>query len=258
VKTVDQMNRSITLDKIPKRIVSIVPSQTELLYDLGLNEEVVGITKFCIHPKAWFRSKERVGGTKKLNIEKIRSLNPDLIIGNKEENSKEDIEKLYEIAPVWMSDIYDLKDAFDMISSVGEIVDRSVEANVLISEIQSNFQTFVKSEKQSSVLYFIWKKPYYLAGKNTFIDDMLSRCGLINLCLDERYPEYLAETKLSPAYVFLSSEPYPFSEKHFPELQELFPNSRIVIVDGEMFSWYGSRLKYAPAYFDGLLNEIKA
>lgn len=250
------MNRTIALEKVPKRIVSIVPSQTELLFDLGLNEEVIGITKFCVHPQTWFRSKERVGGTKKLNIEKIRSLKPDLIIGNKEENSKEDIEKLEKIAPVWMSDIFDLKDAFEMISSIGHIVDKEKEALVLISQIEKNFENLEKFVDPKSVLYFIWKDPYLLAGKQTFIDDMIKRLGCENLCSESRYPELKKEGKLNPDFVFLSSEPYPFSEKHFPELKNIFPNSKIMIVDGEMFSWYGSRLKYAADYFKRLSAEL--
>jgi ABC-type Fe3+-hydroxamate transport system substrate-binding protein len=90
----DQLNRIIELASTPQRIVSLVPSQTELLFDLGMDETVVGITKFCVHPKEWHQSKTRVGGTKKVNIEKVISLKPDLIIANKEENLKSDIEAL--------------------------------------------------------------------------------------------------------------------------------------------------------------------
>ena len=100
---IDQLQSEIRLDRVPRRIVSLVPSQTELLYDLGLEDEVVGITKFCIHPNKWFSSKDRIGGTKSINIDQVKSLAPDLIIGNKEENTIEDIERLREIAPVWMS-----------------------------------------------------------------------------------------------------------------------------------------------------------
>ena len=98
----DKLNRSITLFDKPLRIISLVPSQTELLYDLGLDEEVVGITKFCVHPDVWYRTKTRIGGTKTVNIEKVKSLSPTLIIANKEENTKSDIEALEKIAPVWI------------------------------------------------------------------------------------------------------------------------------------------------------------
>ena len=135
----DQLNNTINLDAFPKRIISLVPSQSELLWDLGLREELVGITKFCIHPNEMFKSIERVGGTKKLDIDKIRELKPDLIIGNKEENEQTQIEELQKEFSVWMSDIYDLSDAFDMISSLAEITGKENKAEQLIKTIKSNF-----------------------------------------------------------------------------------------------------------------------
>ncbi|WP_349630857.1 helical backbone metal receptor [Aquiflexum sp. TKW24L] len=124
----DQLNRTISLPNPPKRIVSLVPSQTELLVDLGLRERIVGITKFCIHPKGLKKEKMIIGGTKNFYFDKIESLQPDLIIGNKEENYKEGIEKLAEKYPVWMSDIYTLEDAYRMILGIGELTDTSIKA----------------------------------------------------------------------------------------------------------------------------------
>lgn len=253
------MNRSVNLLNAPKRIVSLVPSQTELLYHLGLDDEVVGITKFCIHPDSWFHSKERVGGTKSVDIEKVKTLQPDVIIGNKEENTKEDIEQLKDIAPVWMSDIYSLSDALDMIQGIGEMVGKPSETDKLISTIRSEFSILRDYSKEhplngKSVAYFIWHDPGFLSGKNTFIDAMLSECGWVNATSEERYPE--CNDSLQPDFVFLSSEPYPFKEKHVAEYQEKFPNATIVLVDGEMFSWYGSRLKEAPSYFRKLLADL--
>src|SRR5574343_630385 len=169
----DQMNRTIRLEGIPRRIVSLVPSQTELLYDLGLNEEVVGITKFCIYPEEWFNSKNRVGGTKQVNIEKVRALQPDLIIGNKEENTVEDIEALEKIAPVWMSDIYTYEDAIEMISLLGNVLGRENESTNICAEIEHQFKKLLLVDSKK-VLYFIWKDPDYMAGKSTFIDAMLT------------------------------------------------------------------------------------
>ncbi len=252
---VDQMNQIIRLGDKPNRIISLVPSQTELLHDLGLEEEVVGITKFCIHPNKWFRTKNSVGGTKNVNFDKVKSLNPDLIIGNKEENSKEDIEELKKIAPVWMSDIFNLKDALISIAEIGKITGKESESLNLSAIIQKEFKILkeaVSNSPKTTVLYFIWNEPRFVAGKNTFIDDMLTRCGLINLSSTERYPE--VEKGLSPDYIFLSSEPYPFKEKHVAEFQKTYTTSKIIIVDGEMFSWYGSRLKFAPKYFMELLK----
>jgi ABC-type Fe3+-hydroxamate transport system substrate-binding protein len=247
----DQMNRTIRLEGIPRRIVSLVPSQTELLYDLGLNEEVVGITKFCIYPEEWFKSKNRVGGTKQVNIEKVRDLQPDLIIGNKEENTVEDIEALEKIAPVWMSDIYSYEDALEMISLLGNVLGRENESTTICAGIEHEFKKLpvVDSKK---VLYFIWKDPDYLAGKSTFIDAMISKAGFENLCKDERYPE-LKELTENPDFIFLSSEPYPFKKEHAEEFQNRFPEAQIVFVDGELFSWYGSRMKFFPNYVSELI-----
>jgi ABC-type Fe3+-hydroxamate transport system substrate-binding protein len=258
---VDQMNKTIRLSGIPRRIVSLVPSQTELLFSLGLGDRIVGITKFCIHPDDWFRSKKRVGGTKNANYNKIKALSPDLIIGNKEENDKSNIEELSSLAPIWMSDIFNLEDALDMIQKIGELVHEKEKSNQLIEMIKSEFNSLKDSiqfnsiQKKSSVLYLIWKDPYLAAGKNTFINDMLFNCGFVNYITEDRYPEVVLDSKTSPDFVFLSSEPYPFKEKHIQEIQRIYPKAIIKLVDGEMFSWYGSRLLQAPKYFKELIFQ---
>ena len=247
---IDQLNSTILLDSTPKRIVSLVPSQTEFLFDIGLDEEVVGITKFCIYPTHWLKSKTIVGGTKNIDIEKVKALKPDLIIGNKEENTKEDIEALREIAPVWMSDIFNLEDALEMMRSIGEIVGKLDETKQLVYDIKRQFDSSKPENSNLSVLYLIWRKPFIGVGKDTFIDDMLKRCGFINILANEsRYPMLDSMVDLNPDLVFLSSEPYPFKEKHIQELKEIFPKAEIRLVDGEMFSWYGSRLKESVEYF---------
>lgn len=254
----DQMNRTIRLEAIPKRIVSLVPSQTEFLFDLGLENEVVGITKFCIHPEEWFRSKTRIGGTKTVNIEKVKALNPDLIIANKEENTQADIEALEKIASVWISDISTLSDAFEMMQQVGEICGKLQKADKIVQSIKSQFETFKNpfeaSQSIPKVIYLIWKNPYLIAGKNTFIDNMLQRCGLENLTQIERYPQWKPLESEAPDYILLSSEPFPFKQKDLDELQNQFPQAKILLVDGELFSWYGSRLKLSVTYFKTLFN----
>ncbi|XOV68506.1 MAG: ABC transporter substrate-binding protein [Fluviicola sp.] len=258
----DQMLREVRLEEVPTRIVSLVPSQTELLHDLGLEDQVVGITKFCLHPDEWFRNKPRVGGTKKVDFTKVRKLSPDLIIGNKEENEKSDIEHLVQEYPVWMSDIFDLEDALMMIQQVGEVTGSLERAQELISVIKKEFKeldSWVSSTmpKGKTAAYFIWSDPNYCAGKNTFIDAMLNRCGLENYVNEARYPEF-KESASTPDFVFLSSEPFPFKEKHIQAYQDRFPSAKVVLVDGEMFSWYGSRLAKAPGYFKKLLEELIA
>ncbi len=251
----DQLNRKIELNAPPQRIISLVPSQTELLFDLGLDEAVVGITKFCVHPQEWFKSKAKIGGTKKLNIKKIISLKPDLIIANKEENLKNDIEILEKIAPVWISDINNLDTALEMIVSIGVITNKEGLANQISKQIKSEFDNLKKSlncSESKTCIYLIWKHPYMTVGSDTFINVMLEYCNFKNLFnYKTRYPEIaLQEIKdLSPELLLLSSEPYPFKQQHIDELQKYLPDTKILLVDGEMFSWYGSRLLMSVNYF---------
>jgi len=250
----DHLGNLIQLGSFPTRIVSLVPSQTELLYDLGLENEVVGITRFCIHPEVWRRSKCIIGGTKDFDFKAIAALQPDLIIGNKEENYAEGIAILQRHYPVWMSDIYDIKDAINTIAAIGELCGRQALAQNIIQTIAKERAQF-KSNIGKTVAYFIWKKPYMVAASNTFIHAMLQEFGLQNIFGDyERYPELAIDTlcNMKPDLVFLSSEPYKFSQRHIPEFKAIFPNAEIMLVDGEMFSWYGSRLQHAFRYFKTL------
>ncbi|MBL4706076.1 MAG: ABC transporter substrate-binding protein, partial [Flavobacteriales bacterium] len=243
----DMMNREVLLPDFPSRIISTVPSQTELLYDLGLGDRVVGITKFCVYPEEWYRNKTRIGGTKTLDIEKIRALKPDLIIGNKEENDQLNIEEIAKEFPVWMSDIFNLDDALEMISQVGKICKVTESSENLIRDIKQEANAFPPPYHGESTVYLIWRNPYMVAGKLTFINDVLKRCGLVNCIIDDRYVELTLDELISyqPEVVLLSSEPYPFKEKHIAEIKKVLPNSSVKLVDGEMFSWYGSRLKLA-------------
>jgi ABC-type Fe3+-hydroxamate transport system substrate-binding protein len=259
----DQLHRSIEIpDWPPRRIVSLVPSQTELLAHLGLENEVVGITKFCVHPHNWFEAKPRIGGTKTLNFEKIKALKPDLIIGNKEENERAQIEQLAARYPVWMSDVRTLEDAYDMIGRVGELVGKSAEAQKLVATIQGRFSTNnqqLTTNNETRAAYFIWRKPYMVAGGDTFIGEMLRVAGFQNVFSHKnRYPEISLEAleAAKPEIILLSSEPYPFSEKHFAPLREICPSAKIQLVDGEMFSWYGSRLLHSATYFQKLRETL--
>ena len=247
--------------KNAQRIISLVPSQTELLYYLGLDEEIIGITKFCVHPSAWFKTKTRIGGTKNINMEKIISLKPDLVIANKEENVKEQIEELEKFAQVYVSEVSNLDDAKNMIAEIGKLVRKEAKAELLVKEIEERFlQLDAINQNKIPTAYFIWRKPYMTAGGDTFIQDMMHRCGFKNVFENElRYPEInIKQLKEHNCKILLlSSEPFPFKEKHIYELQPFLPYTKIMLVDGEMFSWYGSRLLLAADYFKQLINRIR-
>ncbi|MEX6688022.1 helical backbone metal receptor [Danxiaibacter flavus] len=259
VNIIDQLNRKVQLQAPAQRIVSIVPSQTELLFHLGLNEEVIGITRFCIHPKEWHSTKKRIGGTKTVNIDAVKALQPDLIIANKEENTKSQIEELEKIAPVWISDINRLEQSLDMIEQIGILTGKESEAKAIAQQISERFNSFTPSSVQFRVCYLIWRNPYMTIGGDTFISNLLSKCGFVNVFANHnRYPEINIEKMIAarPGIVFLSSEPYPFKEKHIEEIKRYMPEVQVMLVDGEMFSWYGSRLLNAPTYFEELIREI--
>ena len=257
----DQMGRQVAVPNSPSWILSVVPSQTELLFDLGLDEEVAGITKFCIHPEEKFRVKPRFGGTKKLHLDRIEALQPDLIIGNKEENSQSDIEWLMERFPVWMSDIHSLEDAYAMIESVGQLVDRSSQAEAITGKVRQGFAELTQESGSGlKVAYLIWQNPWMVAGQDTFIQHLIERCGWQNVFTSNqgRYPEVSAEQlrQADPQVILLSSEPFPFKEKHIVPLQKICPEAVIKTVDGELFSWYGSRLLHTPAYLKKLISDL--
>lgn len=256
----DQLGRNVSVPFPPERIISLVPSQTELLFELGLEKEIAGLTLFCIHPREKVRSVPRIGGTKKLDLQKIIGLKPDLIIGNKEENDRTQVEELMKRFPVWMSDINNLEDALDMIGLIGRLTDRERRAGAIARQIGKSFEELLPEEPETrKTAYFIWKEPYMLAGSNTFIDDMLKRGGFENIVRADRYPVLTVPglEEMQPELVFLSSEPYPFKEKHIPEIKKIWPGADVVIVDGEMFSWYGSRLLQTPSYLSSLRGRLK-
>lgn len=243
----------------PKRIISLVPSQTELLSALGLDHETVGITKFCIHPYQWFKTKTIIGGTKTLNIDKIRWLKPDLVIANREENIKEHVELLANDYPVWVTNVNDLPGALNMIADIGQLTGKTTLAKDLISQIGSAFKPLAVNKKTAKTAYLIWQNPYMTVGGGTFIHDMLEKCGFENIFAGKsRYPEIKIED-LQDAHcqlLLLSTEPYPFKQVHINELQKKLPHTKIILVDGEMFSWYGSRLLRSATYFNRLAVQF--
>jgi ABC-type Fe3+-hydroxamate transport system substrate-binding protein len=259
--------QNISSAKIYSRIVSLVPSQTELLYSLGLEEEVIAITKFCIHPHKWFTHKTRIGGTKTIKIDLIKNLHPDLIFANKEENVKEQIEELSLFCDVLISDVNNLNDALAMIKTIGSLTGKYNQALLMANTIELKFQTLINNsflKRKINTTYLIWKEPCMAAGGNTFINDMMQYCGLKNFYTsDDRYPKInLNDLRNSNSsietceLILLSSEPFPFKENHIAEIQQQIPSIKIMLTDGEMFSWYGSRLLLAADYFEKFQNEI--
>lgn len=251
----DHTGNFVCLNSPPQRIVSMVPSQTELLHALGLDEQVVGITKFCEYPLHWYRTKPKVGGTKNIHADRIHALKPDLIIANKEENIKEQIEMLRQDYPVFTTNVKNLTDALSMIQDIGILINKQDEALQICSQIKKAFSRLPANHSNKKALYLIWKDPYMAAGGDTFISDMMQQAGLTNVLQHlNRYPSVtLSEIKkLNPDIIILSSEPFPFSDKHINEFKTASVRSKIILADGTFFSWYGSRLQYAPAYFSTL------
>ncbi len=238
------------------KIISLVPSITETLFDFGLTtDEVVGRTKFCIHPSDLGKNVEVIGGTKNLNIEKIRSLKPDLIIANKEENEKLQVEELMKDFKVWVTDIETLEDNQDFIFDLGTLLNKENLALDFNRKIASVF-TDIKLSDSKKVAYLIWKNPYMTIGSDTFINEVLEKLGFENLFKNrKRYPEVSVEELKNADVIFLSSEPFPFQQKHIDELQIELPNKEIVLVDGEAFSWFGTHLMKVADYLKELSSK---
>jgi ABC-type Fe3+-hydroxamate transport system substrate-binding protein len=243
----------VNSDFPPQRIVSLVPSITELLFDLGLGSRIVGKTKFCCYPKSGLEDALVVGGTKNYHISKIKRLNPDLIIANKEENVASTITELQRSFPVWVSDVVTIEDALQLINSLGFITDTTQKASELSVKIEQSLAR-LKGTFSGRVAYLIWNDPTMMAGQNTFVNSVLDHLGFGNVMSKSRYPEISLEElmALNPEYIFLSSEPFPFKEKHLAFFQNNFPKAKVILVNGEMFSWYGSRMKYFESYFKNL------
>lgn len=260
MKITDQLGRTLELNTVPKRMVSLVPSLTELIVDLGLESQLVGLTKFCVHPEYLRREKTRIGGTKQLKVDKIHELAPDFILANKEENTPDSIKQLSENIPIYVSDINTISDLYELIVDLGTIFNCSDQATALNDQLQSkitNFNYLIKNKPKPRIAYFIWREPWMVAANATFIDYLLQLSGFVNVYAHtSRYPEVTLDelNALKLDYIFLSSEPFPFSEKHFSEFP-LKPD-KICLVNGEYFSWYGSRLLHSFDYFLELRQQL--
>lgn len=254
----DHLNREIRISFPPKRIVSLCPSQTETLFALGLEKQIIGRTKYCIHPTNKIKSVKVVGGTKEINFDEIKKLEPDLIIAEKEENTKNIVDTLSKSFPVYITKVKTYEDALNMINNLGEITNTIDKSQKIILKIKQNFSKI--KPLNCKIAYIIWKNPYMSIGKDTFISSMLEKCGFENVFKDySRYP--VIENKdiqiRLPKIIFLPSEPYPFAKIHIKEFQFILPSAKIMLVDGEMFSWYGSHMLQAPSYFNKIIQIIR-
>ena len=252
----DQMGSTIRLETAPKRVISLVPSLTEMLFDLGLDEEIVGITDTCILPRHKVAGRTRIGGIRQIDLDLIARPEPDLLIGCKEENDREEIHTLQARYPVWMSDIASLDDALEMIRGLGEVVGRRAQAEDLVAEITAAFDA-LPAFRPVKAAYIIWSGPCMAAGGNTFVNDMMRRCGLVNIFENKsRYPQIELSELQTAEVIMLSSEPYSFTAVDLDSFRKAFPDHQVLIVDGMMFSWYGSRMKHAPRYFENLRQMV--
>lgn len=239
------------------KVISLVPSITEALFDLGLTEnEIIGRTKFCIHPEDKVKNIEIIGGTKNLNIEKIKALKPDLILANKEENVKEQVEILMKDFKVIVYNTETIEDNYYLVKNLGLLFNKEERAqifNLKIYEVLNGAKIHTKIK----AAYLIWKNPYMTIGSDTFINNVLSEIGFENIFKNQtRYPEIQVEDLAEADVIMLSSEPFPFKEKHIAELKEFYPNKKIIIVDGEAFSWYGTHIAKCEDYFKELIAEF--
>jgi len=256
----DHLNRTVSFKYPPRRIISLCPSITETLFDLDLEDQIVGRTSFCIHPKEKVKDVKVVGGTKQIKEQVIEQLSPDLIIAEKEENPKEMVAELSEKYPVFVLNVEQYDDAMEMILQLGQLTDREELAQQIVQDIESKFAK-LPTITGLRVAYVIWKDPYMVAGNHTFIHAILKKMGLQNVF--EHYPSRYPSVSLGDFQneeldlLFLTSEPYPFKESHVEDLQKLLPNTKVLLVDGEPFIWYGSHMLQGAEYLKALIASIK-
>lgn len=258
MKTVrDHLDREVTYEYPPKKIISLCPSITETLFSINLANEVIGRTRYCTYPEDTVKKAHIVGGTKDMKLDVIHELKPDLIIVEKEENTKEMVEILEKHYPVYVTEVQSYQEALCMVEDLGKLTDREEEALKLVEKIKESFEDFLEVTPKR-VAYAVWKKPYMVVGKNTYINSMLEKLGFVNpfVNFEGRYPAITKEDfqKAELDYLFLSTEPYPFKEKHFEEFLEFLPAVQPKIIDGEMF-WYGARMLLAASYFKNFFAE---
>jgi ABC-type Fe3+-hydroxamate transport system substrate-binding protein len=237
-----------------QRIVSLVPSTTETLFDLGVGDRVVGVTRFCVHPDE-ARTRPKVGGTKDAIPARIEALAPDLVVANCEENTREIFDALRGTAPVWAAFPRTLDDAIADVRSLGGMVGADPEPVCGPIELERTRL----ARRPFDFTYLIWKDPWMAVGRDTFISALLGEAGGINESTGaDRFPVVtVEELRTRTGLLLLSSEPFPFAERHVAALVEAgISRKRIHLVDGELLSWHGSRLRLGLPYLRGLVSAL--
>lgn len=245
------------------RIVSLVPSITELLCDLGLEDQIVGRTGFCIHPREIVRRIPKVGGTKSVNIEKVRAFAPTHVIVNVDENEKQTADAIAQFVPhLIITHPLAPLDNLDLYRMMGNLFGAQVRAEKLCDEFRATYRAVAEQPfAERAVLYLIWKDPWMTVSRDTYISRTLGLFGLNTLPLEAaaRYPEltlnepWLQEIDL----VLLSTEPYSFRERHLPEIAARL-GKPTYLIDAEMTSWYGSRAIRGLGYLAGFARSLPA
>lgn len=258
MKTItDHLGRKVTYQYPPKRIISLNPCITETLYFLDLDEQIAGRTRYCIFPAGKVEKAKIVGGTKDIDLEAIHEVKPDLIIAEKEENTKEIVETLEKYYPVYVAEVRSIADAYRMIEDISSLLDREEQGRRLVQTIKDRFQHLPRANGMKAA-YVIWRNPYMVVGGDTYIHSVLETLGFSNpfANFEGRYPvvtqDDLANAGLD--YLFLATEPFPFKDRHKQEFSQFLPNTKIEIVDGEMF-WYGAKMVEAAHYFEAMLKK---
>lgn len=249
------------------KIVSLCPSLTELVFDLGRGDDLVGITKFCVHPRDRVGALEKVGGTKTPDVERIQALQPDLVLMNREENRIEDAEALTEMGLTCHTSMPRTpEETAAMVRSIGASLERLAEGEAIARDIEKRAE-LVRAEAvgkvQVSYAYLIWRKPLMSVNRDTFSDALLAQAGGRNVfgAHADRYPEITMADLMGadPALVLLCTEPFPFQKKHIAELVAAtgWPSIRFRIADGEYLSWHGSRTPDGIDYAADLIASAR-
>lgn len=246
------------------RIVSLCPSLTELVFDLGRGDDLVGITEYCVHPAAGVAHVEKVGGTKTPAVERIVELAPDVVLLNEEENRREDAERLAAAGVhLHVSLPKDALETADMVRTIGVELERSTEAEAIARDIETRTERVRRAAADREPVrwaYLIWRKPWMSVNDDTFAAALLNQAGGQNIFADrtERYPEITTDdlAAAKPERVLLCTEPFPFAEKHRDELAAAtgLDRERFLIADGEYLSWHGSRTPDGVDYAERVLR----